>query len=254
MFGGKYNTVLTVLLVIAIVAIIGLLGYLGYSIFNKYSTEASMREVADAFEEQYKPVQNTIKEPQTSENENTVGDEPVITIPGYDNPIIIPSGDEGSISQGGNSGGGSQSQSGGNSGGDSTPVKLNGYDVIGTIEIPAIQLKSTILSKVTRDALKTSICYLYGPGINQVGNNVLQGHNYRNGKFFSNLSKLKDGDVIYLSDTSRNRIQYKVYRNFEASATDASFYERDTNGKREITLSTCTEDERTRTIVFAREI
>ena len=51
-----------------------------------------------------------------------------------------------------------------------------------------------------------------------------------------------------------NKVQYKVYRNFEANATDTSFYNRDTEGKREITLSTCTEDEVIRTVILAREV
>lgn len=71
---------------------------------------------------------------------------------------------------------------------------------------------------------------------------------------FSNLSKLANGNNIILTDTSGNKVKYEVYRNFTANATDASFYNRDTNGKREITLSTCTEDASVRTIIFAREI
>ena len=45
-----------------------------------------------------------------------------------------------------------------------------------------------------------------------------------------------------------------MYRNFEAQATDTSFYNRDTQGKREITLSTCTNDNKIRTIILAREV
>lgn len=47
---------------------------------------------------------------------------------------------------------------------------------------------------------------------------------------------------------------YEVYNIFEATATDASFYKRDTNGLREITLSTCTDDGKMRTIVLAKEV
>lgn len=56
-----------------------------------------------------------------------------------------------------------------------------------------------------------------------------------------------------MTDTDGNRMQYKVYKIFTAAASDGSFYRRDTEGKREITLSTCTEDSQIRTIVFARE-
>lgn len=93
-----------------------------------------------------------------------------------------------------------------------------------------------------------------GFGINQVGNTVIQGHNYRNGLFFSNLSKLSNGDSIYITDQTGTQIEYKVYKVFEAESTDSSFYRRDTAGLREITLSTCTNDGSLRTIVLAKEV
>ena len=43
------------------------------------------------------------------------------------------------------------------------------------------------------------------------------------------------------------------YNIFEASESDTSFYNRDTDGKREITLSTCTDDSSARLIIEARE-
>lgn len=91
-------------------------------------------------------------------------------------------------------------------------------------------------------------------GINQVGNTVIQGHNYRNGLFFSNLSKLSIGDKIYIKDMTGTQVTYEVYKNFSAEATDTSFYKRDTAGKREITLSTCEENAAMRTIILAKEI
>ena len=93
-----------------------------------------------------------------------------------------------------------------------------------------------------------------GFGINKVGNTVIQGHNYRNGLFFSNLSKLSNGDKIYITDPTGTKITYEVYSVFEAEETDSSFYNRDTKGLREITLSTCTNDGSKRTIVLAKEV
>lgn len=57
-----------------------------------------------------------------------------------------------------------------------------------------------------------------------------------------------------MTDVDGNKVQYKVYRNFTADAGDTSFYIRDTEGKKEITLSTCTEDAAIRTIILAREV
>ena len=39
---------------------------------------------------------------------------------------------------------------------------------------------------------------------------------------------------------------------FDTTNTDTSFYNRDTNGKKEITLSTCTDDSARRLIIEAR--
>lgn len=134
------------------------------------------------------------------------------------------------------------------------PKKYYGYNVVGTISIPAIDIKYPILEKVTTGSLKVAVAYLSGPGINKVGNTIIQGHNYRNKLMFSNLNKLKNGDKIYITDAEGTKVTYEVYSNFEAKATDTTFYNRDTNGLREITLSTCTNDETVRTIILAKEI
>lgn len=240
MFGGKYNTLLTVLLIIAIVVIIALLGYLGYSIYNKYYINAGARDAVEAFEQAHGVDTNTVikQKPQPELVQNTVIDENVIS-------MEVPSGPEDN----------NNSTTHNNTSKNNTKkTTYNGYDVIGTISIPSIKIEYPILNEVTTKALKIAVVYLYGSGINEVGNTVIQGHNYRNGTFFSNLYKLKNGADIYITDTSGNKVQYKVYKNFEASATDTSFYNRDTNGKREITLSTCTDDANTRTIILAREV
>ena len=228
MFNSKYNNLLTILLIAAIIGIIAILGYLGFSIYNKYYINAGAKDVIDAFDAAYGENTNTIVQPQQDMNSIDT------------NAIIggVPEGDN-IYTEDGN---GSQK------------VKYNGYTVVGTISIPSIRIEYPILEKVTTKTLKMGICYLSGPGINQIGNTVLQGHNYRNGTMFSNLSKLSNGDDIYLKDTSGNKVQYVVYRNFQAKATDGSFFNRDTEGKREITLSTCTEDATVRTIIFAREV
>ena len=236
MFNGKYNSFLTVLLIVAIIIIIALLGYLGYSLYNGYYIDTKAKEAVDAFEQLHLNDSNTTKIPDTQQEENIVEQNiAIIEIPTTE--------DEGT--------GNNNSSTSKN---NTKKTTLNGYSVIGTISIPAINITYPILDEITSNALKTSVVYLYGPGPNEIGNTVIQGHNYRNGKMFSNLYKLKDGADIYITDSSGNKVQYTVYRNFEANASDASFYKRDTAGKREITLSTCTDDANTRTIIFAREV
>lgn len=78
---------------------------------------------------------------------------------------------------------------------------MAGYEVIGTIRIPAISLKYPILDEVTKKSLETAVALLYTTnGLNQSGNTVVIGHNYRNNLFFSKNDKLKKGDVIYIKD------------------------------------------------------
>ena len=94
-------------------------------------------------------------------------------------------------------------------------------------------------------------------GLNQPGDTVIAGHNYRNRLFFYRNKNLKDGDKIIIKDTSGVEVTYSVYYKFITTSSDATFYERDTGGKREITLTTCT-DQGTKTgeryIIYAREV
>ena len=69
------------------------------------------------------------------------------------------------------------------------------------------------------------------------------------------MKKLSNGDKIYVKDYRGVSVTYSVYNKFEASENDTSFYARDTNGKAELTLSTCTDASNDqRTIIFARQI
>ena len=90
-------------------------------------------------------------------------------------------------------------------------------------------------------------------GLNNEGNSVIIGHNYRNGTMFSNVDKLKNGQYIYITDTTGRKVAYKIYSIFRASGSESEYITRNTNGKREISISTCTDVSKARTIVLARE-
>lgn len=135
-------------------------------------------------------------------------------------------------------------------------TRYNDCIVVGTIRIPAINIKYPIMQEVSKEALKigVAVAYEYGPGgINQVGNTVIYGHNYRNGTFFAKIGKLSKGKSIFIKDESGQEIEYEVYKVFTAGPNDSSFYKRETNGKREVTLSTCNADGSARNIVLAVE-
>ena len=58
---------------------------------------------------------------------------------------------------------------------------------------------------------------------------------------------------IYITDTTGTRIEYNIYNIYETTADDADYFDRDTAGKREISLSTCTDNSKARLVIWAAE-
>ena len=216
MFESKYSKVLTVILVIVIIAVLGLLGFLAYNYYQNYIISRDTSAFVDDF-------QGEVKDGEANDNGTNTTDE---------NPF-------------------DQLQDSETSSGN-TQKTYKGFGVLGTIEIPATNLKYPVLEKVTKKSIETAVAFLYGVGLNQPGNSVIIGHNYRNGLFFSNNKKLNIGDKIYITDNDGNRVTYSIYNKFETKPEDTSFYQRDTGGIPEVTLSTCTDDSSARLIILAK--
>ena len=68
------------------------------------------------------------------------------------------------------------------------------------------------------------------------------------------ISTLKIGDTIDITDLSGKTIKYMVYNQYVVDPTDVSCTSQLTEGRREITLITCTLDSKHRTIIKAREM
>jgi len=85
------------------------------------------------------------------------------------------------------------------------------------------------------------------------GNFCIVGHNYRSDKFFSHVPELTIGDTIYLTDLSNRTLEYKVYDRYVVAPEDRACTSQRTNGKKEVTLITCTNDSKQRVVVKARE-
>ena len=129
-----------------------------------------------------------------------------------------------------------------------------GYAVAGKIEIPKTKLNMVVLDRSTKESMEVAVGIAYGPGLNKVGNTVILGHNYRNNSFFSNNDKIEEGDPIYVTDAETGtRIKYVVYNKYVAGSDEFDYATRDTAGKREISLSTCTDDVKSRLIIWAKE-
>lgn len=78
------------------------------------------------------------------------------------------------------------------------------------------------------------------------------GHNYKNGQFFGNLKKLEKGDNIFLISSKGSIEMYKVYNIYIVNETDMSCISQETNGKIELTLITCDNDNSKRLVVKCR--
>ena len=128
------------------------------------------------------------------------------------------------------------------------------YTIIGIIDIPKINVNYPILSSTSDALLKISPCKFWGPMPNEVGNFCIVGHNYRNSKFFSKVPTLEVGDIIELTDIYGKMIQYKVYDKYTVDPTDVACTSQLTNGKKEVTLITCTNDSKQRVVLKTREV
>ena len=128
-----------------------------------------------------------------------------------------------------------------------------GYEVIGIIEIPKIKIKYPILNKTTEESMLVSVTKFWGPGINEIGNITIAGHNNFSGTMFGKTKKLEKNDIIKLTDLKNNTIEYKVFDKYSIDPNDVSCVESVEKGTREVTLLTCTKGHKERLIIKARE-
>ena len=135
------------------------------------------------------------------------------------------------------------------------------YVTDGKIAIPKLGIEYGILDGETDSEAETEVLLkmspvkFHGPDINTVGNYCIVGHNYRNTRFFSKVPTLVNGDIIQITNFADNStVSYEVYDKYIVEPTDVSCTSQTTNGKREITLITCTDDSKQRVIVKARAI
>lgn len=131
------------------------------------------------------------------------------------------------------------------------------YYTIGQINIPSINCNYPILASDTDNfdtLLKIAPVKFHGANPNEIGNFCIVGHNYRNSQFFSKVPKLENGDIIQITDTFGKTLEYEVYDKYIVVDTDTSCTSQLTDGRREVTLITCTNaSDENRVIVKARE-
>ena len=102
--------------------------------------------------------------------------------------------------------------------------------------------------------LKVSVCKFWGANPNETGNLCIVGHNYKNSKFFSKVPTLAIGDVVEITDLSGKTLKYQAHDIYTVDPTDTRCTSQLTQGKKEVTLITCTNDAKQRVVVKCTEI
>lgn len=215
----KGKTFFNIIIIITIIALISVTGYLAYYYISNYIALKEAEKAVDEFENEVIVV--AIEDEENNQNE--IQDEQT------------PQTNQGTTNK------------------TTSKVSYKGYSMIGTIQIPKTKVKAPIVDKVTTSSITAAAAVLYGPGLNEIGNTVIVAHNYRNGTFFSNNKKLVVGDKVYITDSTGRKIEYTIYKTYLASETEFDYATRNTNGKREISLSTCTTDPTKRLVIWAKE-
>lgn len=136
-----------------------------------------------------------------------------------------------------------------------TVKEIKGYKVIGRIKINKLNYEDIILDKTTTESLKLGLTKFWGPEMNEIGNFSISGHNYKidRSQLFSKLDNLTEGDTFSLKDLTGRTVNYKIYKKYKVLPSDTSPIDQNEDGKREVTLITCTRNAKERIIFKAKE-
>lgn len=233
MVDNRFNKFLSVILVIILIAVFVILGFWGYDLFQKQYINASADHAIYDFDKLVNELDESNSQSDDNQEQAEAAEEE--------------NSEEGNDSDSDGSSSSRRRRSGG-----SVQYTYRDYNVVGKIEIPKTKIKYPIFDEATVNSMKVSVGIVYGPGLNEVGNTVIMGHNYRNGTFFSNNHKLENGDVIYITDSTGWRVAYTVYNVYTTGSSDFDYAVRDTGGGMEISLASCTSDSQSRLIIWAK--
>lgn len=128
------------------------------------------------------------------------------------------------------------------------------YYISAILNIPSLEINYPVLSESSDELLKISLNKFWGPEANEVGNYVIVGHNYKNKTFFGKLPGIEEGAIVELTDLKGITVQYEVYDKYIVDPTDVECTSQRTNGKRELTLITCTSTGKQRHVIKCREV
>lgn len=203
--------------VILIIALIIVIGLIALKYIDGYKNDQKNKEVVETFSRSISKINN-------ENNENNIND------------VISESTEEKEI------------------------VTMNGYNVIGIIKIAKIGIEYPILDANatnpddTKEPMKYGIVKYWGGNVNDYGNLSVAGHNYYNGTMFGKTKKLEIGDIVELTDLNNNTIQYKIYDKLIIDPNDVTILASNDRTIREVTLITCTNGNKNRLVLKAKEV
>lgn len=85
-------------------------------------------------------------------------------------------------------------------------VQVGGYDCIGILSIPGLNLELPVLTEWSYGKLKKAPCHYYGTYYEK--DFVIAAHNYKS--HFGRLSELQPGDVVFFTDVNGVAYYYEV--------------------------------------------
>ena len=126
-------------------------------------------------------------------------------------------------------------------------VMLDGYDYIGVISIPAIDIKLPVMSNWSYPKLKISPCREFGSS--RTDDLVIAAHNYES--HFGKLGSVSVGDNVIFTDMDGVENHYIVQKTDILQPTDVDAVE---HSGYDLVLYTCTYGGKTRITVFCDRI
>lgn len=155
-----------------ILGVICLLGAMGFVIYNRWETDHAAKTTQSMLED----VQIAIEENKTNTLFQSSGSE----LDGLQNNPLGTT--------------------------DMATVQVNGYDCIGILSVPVLELDLPVLTDWSYGKLKKAPCLYYGSYYDS--DFVIAAHNYR--AHFGRLSELQPGDMVVFTDANGVAHYYEV--------------------------------------------
>ena len=121
--------------------------------------------------------------------------------------------------------------------------EIDGYEYVGYITIPSIEIDLPVMAQWDYDRLKIAPCRQFGSS--RTDDLVIAAHNYSS--HFGNIDELKEGDSIIFTDMEGIVNTYVVEKTNTLEPTDVDKVE---NSGYDLVLYTCTYGGKTRVTVF----